>query len=98
MLSKQLDLDGLVKISNQCMGQLHFISEASNVVVISRVQHHDCSSFSGLAWEVAVLQLLHLIILFMSQHGQSFSHNITHTFIATSLNCRHLVDDHRHMP
>jgi hypothetical protein len=67
MLSQQLDLlDGLIKISNQCMSQLHLVGEASNEVAISRRHHHGFSSFSGTAREVALLQMLYLIILFMS--------------------------------
>jgi hypothetical protein len=56
MLSEQLDLlDVLVKISDQSMSQLHLVGEAPNVVAISRGHHHDFSSFSGVAREVAVL-------------------------------------------
>jgi hypothetical protein len=56
MLSQQLDLlDGLVKISKQCTGQLHLIGEASNAVTISHGEHHGFNSFSGVAQDVAVL-------------------------------------------
>jgi hypothetical protein len=78
MLSQQLDLlDGLINISNQCMGQLHLVGEASNAVATFRGQHHGFSSFSGMAREVAVLQMLRLIILFMLQDSQSFSCSIS---------------------
>jgi hypothetical protein len=80
MLAQQLDfLDGLVKISNQGLGQLHLVGKASNAVMISHRQHHNFSSCTGSAREVAVLRKLHLIILLMSQDGQSFSCSILHT-------------------
>jgi hypothetical protein len=34
--------------------------------MIFREHHHDFSSFSGMAWEVAILRLLHLFLHFMS--------------------------------
>jgi hypothetical protein len=67
MLSQQVDLlDGLVEISNQSSSQLHLIGEAPDVVMISCGHHDSISSFSGMAWEVVVLQLLHLFLCFMS--------------------------------
>jgi hypothetical protein len=36
------------------------------VVTISYGHHDSFSSFSGAAWQVAVLQLLHLFLCFMS--------------------------------
>jgi hypothetical protein len=46
-------LDGLIKISDQSMSQLHLVSEAPDVVMVSYGHHHSFSSFSGEAWEVA---------------------------------------------
>jgi hypothetical protein len=67
MLSQQLDLiDSFIQISDQGMSQLHLISEAPNAVMISSRQHHGFCSFFGLAPEVAVLQMLHLLTHFMS--------------------------------
>jgi hypothetical protein len=67
MLSEQVDLlDGLVKISNQSSSQLHLIGETPDVVTISNGHHDSFSSFSGAAWEVVVLRLLHLFLCFMS--------------------------------
>jgi hypothetical protein len=58
-------------------------------------------------------KLVRLIILFMSQNGQSFSRSIPHTSlerpprcggldhladVANMISCRLLVDDHTHMP
>jgi hypothetical protein len=43
------------------------VSEAPDVVTISRGHHDNFSSFSGTAWEVVVLRLLHLFLHFMSQ-------------------------------
>jgi hypothetical protein len=59
-------LDGLIKISDQSTSQLHLVGEAPDVVTISRGHHHSFSSFSGVAREVVVLQLLHLFLQFMS--------------------------------
>jgi hypothetical protein len=42
------------------------ISEAPDVVTISCGHHDSFSSFLSMAWEVAVLQLLHLFLRFMS--------------------------------
>jgi hypothetical protein len=48
------------------MSQLHLVGEAPDVVMISRVHHDSFSSFSGVALEVVVLQLLHLFLHIMS--------------------------------
>jgi hypothetical protein len=48
-------LDGLIEISDQSLSQLHWIGEAPDVVTISYGHHDSFSSFSGMAWEVAVL-------------------------------------------
>jgi hypothetical protein len=67
MLSKRVDLlDGLVEILNKSSSQLHLIGETLNVVTISCGHYDSFSSFLGVAWEVAVLQLLHLFLCFMS--------------------------------
>jgi hypothetical protein len=74
-----------------------------------RVLHQSFSSFSGSAWEVAVLRMLHLIILHMSQDGQSFTCSISHSsleraprdesldHLAATIGHRHLVYDHMYM-
>jgi hypothetical protein len=50
---------------NQSSSQLHLIGKAPDVVMIS-CEHHDIfCSFSGVAWEVAVLRLLYLFLCFM---------------------------------
>jgi hypothetical protein len=96
MFSQQLDLfDEFIKISDQGTSQLHLVDEAPNVVVISHGHHHGFNSFSDAAQELAVLQMLHLIILFMSQNNQSFSCSIFHTSLECPSRCRslnHLVD------
>jgi hypothetical protein len=72
MLSQQLDLlDDFIRTLDQGTSQFHLISEASHAVVISSGQHHGFRSF-GSAQEVAVLQMRHLLIRFMSQNSQSF--------------------------
>jgi hypothetical protein len=48
------------------MHQLHLVGEALDVVTISCGHHDNFNSFSGAAWEVAVLRLLHLFLRFMS--------------------------------
>jgi hypothetical protein len=66
MLSQQLDLlDSFSQISDQGMSQLHLISEASHVVVISSKQYHGFRPFFSSAREVAVLRMCHLLIRFM---------------------------------
>jgi hypothetical protein len=56
MFSQQLGLlDGLIKISNPCTGQLYLIGKASNAVTTFCGQHHGFNSFSGAAQKVAVL-------------------------------------------
>jgi hypothetical protein len=56
MLSQQLDLlDGFIQISDQGTSQLNLISEASHVVVTSRMQYHSFRSFFSSAWEVVLL-------------------------------------------
>jgi hypothetical protein len=42
------------------------VDKASNVVATFRMQHHSFSSFSGSAQKVAVLQILHLVIFFVT--------------------------------
>jgi hypothetical protein len=114
MLSYQLDLlDGLIKISNQSMSQLHLVGEAPNVVTISYGDHHGFSSFLGIGREGVVLCLLHLFHRFMSQQHQSFSCSLSHTSLERPPRCgslnhvadaanmigrRPLVDDHMHTP
>jgi hypothetical protein len=48
--------------------KIGYDSEAPNAVVISHRHHHSFRYFSGVAQEAMVLQMLHLIIFFMSQN------------------------------
>jgi hypothetical protein len=114
MLAQQLHLlDSLIQILNKCTSQLHLVGEAPNAVAISHRHHHGFSYFSGTTHEVAVLQMLYFIILFMPQNGQSISCSISHASLerpprlggldhladaANMIGRRHLVDDHTHMP
>jgi hypothetical protein len=95
MLSQQLDLlDGFIQISDQGTSQLHLISETSHAVVISSKQYHGFRSFSS-AREVAVLQMHHLLIHFMSQNSQRFSGYLSHACLKLPHRCRsldHLAD------
>jgi hypothetical protein len=94
------------------MGQLHLVGKASNAVAAIHGKHHSFNSFSGSAWEVVVLRMLHLVIFFMMQYGQSFSCNVSHSslehpahsgsldHLANTVNMighRLLIDDHPHM-
>jgi hypothetical protein len=114
MLSKQLDLlDGLVKISDQSMSQLHLVGEAPNVVTIPQGHHHGFSSFLDAAREVVVLRMLHLFLCFISQKHQCFMCSLSHASLERPPRCgsldhvadavnmishRPLVDDHTHRP
>jgi hypothetical protein len=114
MLSQQLDLlDSFIQISDQGTSQLHLINEASHAVVISSRQYHDFRSFSSSAQKVALLQICHFLIYFMSQNSQSFSSYLSHASLERSPRCgsldhladaadmighRPLVDHHTYMP
>jgi hypothetical protein len=89
------------------------VGKAPNVVTISHRHDHSISSFSGAAQKVAILQMLHLFIRFMSQNSQSFSCNLSHAFLERPPRCGSLdhlvnaadmighrppIDDHTHMP
>jgi hypothetical protein len=114
MVAKMLDFPhGLVKILDQSSGQLHLIGKASYVVTIFCGQHHNIGSFSGSARKVAVLRVIHLIIFFMMQYGQSFLCSVLNSSLkrlpqscsldhladtVDMISRRLLVDDHPHVP
>jgi hypothetical protein len=114
MFAQQLDLhDGLIKISNQSTGQLYMVEKASNSVATFLGQHHSFRSFSGSARGVVVLGMLHLVIIVVSQDGQSFLCSISHSSIECPLQYgsldhladtvdaighRPIIDDHTYVP
>jgi hypothetical protein len=82
------------------------------VVTISCGHHDSFSSFSGAAWEVAVLRLLHLFLRFISYQRHSFSCSLSHASLkcipqcgslnhvmdaAKMIGCSPLVYDHVHI-
>jgi hypothetical protein len=100
-------------MSDQSTSQLHLVGEAPDVVMISRRHHDSFSSFSGVAWEVAVLELLHLFLRFMSKQCQSFSCGLSHASLERPPRCGSLdhmmdaanmishwplIDGHMHTP
>jgi hypothetical protein len=72
-------LHGFIEISSQSTSQLHFVSQASLMIMTFGRKHHDISSFTGSTREVAVLGMLHLVILDITQCSQRFMCNISNS-------------------